>query len=257
MDIVLKIIKQSKLRLGKNSTPMKKIALLITSCIIFSSIYSQDTPKTIRLKLYNQSSFTKQEATNTIGNIEYKKTTELTDLISPTFAVEFSNNKGRTHEIEISKLELNKKSNVNKITDSIMYVNPSDAELISTQLYIRYEYTSSRKKINPKSKGTLCLSYGAQPYFSRVKNQYYISTIYPESYTNIGLYAYLCPRYNFEFNDRFSVDLNIPIYLVEVNHNIMKIEDPTKSNEDRKSNKSAVSLLPNNYYLRFGLVYKI
>ena len=236
---------------------MKTIKLLFVLCLVYTFSIAQENTGFFKLKIYNQSSFIKNENSYTTNNILFLDTEKEIAILSPKFAIAYTTKSGNTHELELSRFELNFNSQKNESADTPKNILLSGQERTNLNLSLRYEYTPISKKSKLNNKGNFSVSYGVQPYLYNRKNNPLISTIFPESNTRIGASGYIAPRYTYQFSEKLFFDINIPFNLLDANFTADVISDPSKT----KSENTRVSLnsriLPMNYNLRIGLAYRI
>jgi hypothetical protein len=236
---------------------MKNIKAFIVLFLLSCTVFAQENRSFFKVKLYNQSSFLKNENNYQIAQNRFLETDKSIDILSPKFAIAYTNKNGNTHEVELNRLELNFNNYKNESVDSPSNLLLGGQETTNFNLSLRYEYTPISKKSKLNSKGTFSVSYGAQPYIYNNKTNNLISTIFPESNTMIGSSGYIAPRFTYQFSEKLFFDINLPFNLIDVNFTAKIIEDPTKTKSERTSYSSNFSMLPMNYNLRIGLAYRI
>lgn len=236
---------------------MKTIKSLFILCLLSFGAYAQQNAKSLKVKLYNQSSYIKNESSYKANGILNFRTEKSSQIISPKFAIAYTNNAGNTHEIEINKFTIGLNNTEDRDSDSSNYNVIAGAETNIIDFSFRYEFTPHSKKDKLNNKGTFSVSYGVQPYFNYSNINPAISTVFPETLTNIGFLGYIAPRYMYQFSDKLYLDINIPFNLIETNYNAIVIDDPTKSKTERRTSSLNFNMLPMNYNLRIGLAYRI
>lgn len=236
---------------------MKKIILLVVLCFITYNTFAQQNPKTLKVKLYNQSSFVKNKSNYSAANNYYLKSEKETNILSPTFAIAYTANNGNTHEIELNKFAFYFNSETDELLDTINSNIVGGQEISNFNLSFRYEYTPSSKKSKLNKKGTFSVGYGLQPYIYHTKTAPLITTNFPVSKTQIGGSGYIAPRFTYQVSEKLYFDINIPFNLIDVNFTNTKIDDPTKNKSERTVHNTEFNMLPMNYNLRIGLAYRI
>lgn len=236
---------------------MKSSSFILFFLLFVVTVFAQENKGLIKVKLYNQSSFVKYENNYQIAQNRFLETDKSIDILSPKFAIAYTNKNGNTHEVELNRLELNFNNYRNESVDSPSNILLGGQESTNFNLSLRYEYTPASKKSKMNNKGTFSVSYGAQPYIYNIKTIPLISTNFPESNTMIGSSGYIAPRFTYQFSEKLFFDINLPFNLIDVNFTAKIIEDPTKTKSERTSYSSNFSMLPMNYNLRIGLAYRI
>ncbi len=236
---------------------MKTIKLLFILCLTYTVSTAQENQGRFKVKLYNQSSFSKNENSYTVNNTLFIDTEKDITILSPKFAIAYTSKNGNTHEVELNRFELNFNSQKNESADTPNNILLSGQESTNLNLSLRYEYTPASKKSKLNSKGNFSVSYGVQPYLYNRKNNPLISTIFPESNTRIGASGYIAPRYTYQFSEKLFFDINIPFNLLDANLTADVVSDPTKSKSENTRVSLNSRLLPMNYNLRIGLAYRI
>jgi hypothetical protein len=230
---------------------------MILASFISLNLHAQQNQNTITIKLYNQSSFQKNNSNYSIGNNLISKTEKTTTFLSPKFAIAHTTKNGNTHEIELNRLELSFNSEKDELLDTLNSTIIGGQEISNFNFSFRYEYTPATKKSRLNKYGTFSVGCGMQPYLFNLKTISLISTNYPESNTMIGVSGYIAPRYTYKLSEKLYFDINLPFILIDFNVIARKIDDPTKTKSERKTISENFELLPMNYNLRIGLAYRI
>ncbi len=236
---------------------MKTIKSLFILCLLSIVANAQQNISTLKLKIYNQSSFVKNESNYwDIKNIFLKSEKEIT-ILTPTFAIAYTAKNGNTHELELNKFNLYFNSVKDEQMDTLNSNIVGGQEISNFNLSFRYEYTPSSKKSKLNKKGTFSVGYGVQPYIYNTKTIPLITTNFPESKTQIGGSGYIAPRFTYQVSEKLYFDINLPFNLIDVNFTNTTIDDPTKNKSERTIYNTDFRMLPMNYNLRIGLAYRI
>ena len=236
---------------------MKIVKSLFILCLLSFGAYAQQNTNTIKIKLYNQSSFVKNESNYSAANKYYLKTEKEINILSPTLAVAYTAKNGNTHELELNRFDLSFNSEKDELLDTINSNIIGGQEISSFNFSFRYEYTPATKKSRLNKKGVFSVSYGLQPFVYNKKTIPLITTNFPDSYTQIGASGYIAPRFIYQLSEKLFFDVNLPFNLIDFNFTATEIEDPTKSKSQRNTYSTNFNMLPMNYNLRIGLAYRI
>ncbi len=236
---------------------MKTIKSLFFLCLLCFGASAQQNISTLKLKIYNQSSFIKNESNYSDARRIFLKSEKETTILTPTFAIAYTAKNGNTHELELNRFDLSFISEKDELLDTINSNIVNGQEISSFNLSFRYEYTPSSKKSKLNKKGTFSVSYGLQPYIYNTKTIPLITTNFPESKTQIGASGYIAPRFTYQLSEKLYFDINLPFNLIDVNFTNTTIDNPTKNKSERTVNNTDFNMLPMNYNLRIGLAYRI
>jgi len=236
---------------------MKTIKSLFFLCLLCFGASAQQNISTLKLKIYNQSSFIKNESNYWDAKRIFLKSEKETTILRPTFAIAYTAKNGNTHELELNRFDLSFISEKDVLLDTINSNIVNGQEISSFNLSFRYEYTPSSKKRKLNKKGTFSVGYGVQPYIFNTKTIPLIATNFPESYTQIGASGYIAPRFIYQLSEKLYFDINLPFNLIDVNFTNTTIDNPTKNKSERTIYNTDFNMLPMNYNLRIGLAYRI
>jgi hypothetical protein len=236
---------------------MKIIKSLLVLCLLSFGAFAQQNTSTIKIKLYNQSSFVKNERNYRAATNINLKTEKKINIFSPKFAIAYTAKNGNTHELEINRFELNFNSEKDEPLDSLNSNIVGGQEVNNLNFSFRYEYTPASKKSRQNKKSMFSVSYGVQPYVYNRKTIPLITTNFPESNTQIGASGYIAPRFTYQLSEKLFFDVNLPFNLIDFNFTAIEIEDPTKIKSQRNTYSTNFNTLPMNYNLRIGLAYRI
>jgi hypothetical protein len=121
---------------------------------MYTLSYAQENQGFFKLKIYNQSSFVKNESNYEASQNKFLNTEKEIGILSPKFAIAYTAKNGNTHELELNRFELNFNSQKNESVDSPNNILISGQESTNLNLSLRYEYTPASKKSKLNNKGT-------------------------------------------------------------------------------------------------------
>lgn len=244
-----------------SKTKASSLLMIAFLCSVLTSI-GQENPKTKMVKLYTNFSLT--ETTSNIGFDTLGRTSVVAKnqdihmgYFSPAFAVALPN--GNFHEFEISNVLINNTKNETEfIVDSNgTTISGSILRKNQNMIAVRYEYDFLffKKKTEAKLKSYLGLS--VNPYFSNTRYSSNITAAFPSSQNSLGALIAVIPRLNYNINERWFLDLNIPINIIDMNVVNNKTENPVLTAEQRSITTINFAQMPSQYLMRFGVGFRV
>ncbi|NOQ70703.1 MAG: hypothetical protein GQ574_01805 [Crocinitomix sp.] len=246
---------------------MRSLHLVYFTAVVFILIgfgqnaFAQDG-NSKELKLY--SNFAWQSSERTVGydttfNQPITENYLETSLgyFSPAFS--WATAKGNRHEIELSRLQINQidESTFVDYTDGQNPVFLSGDIKTAILIALRYEYNFRffKKKEDMKFKPSLGLA--IRPYYSKSIFQPHLSTQFPSNQSDIGALVSIIPRITYDLNERWFIDLNMPVNLAE-----FKLHSNTYFNPALPKNQQTVTTLefetlPSQYLIRLGVGFRL
>lgn len=239
---------------------MKTGAIISLLLILSISLFGQEkTIKEKSLKLYtnfNLTSYYPDSSSNSqpgFTRMNYEKEMSVFNF-SP--AIVFRNQKGNSHELELSRLWIQKQTTETyDVLDSTgQIVNTISGETVNRfHIQLRYEYTIGLFKKKNWVKLNPSIGFSAAPFYRWEKYSYPISTQFPISKSSLGIYLAVIPRIQYNLNEKWYLDLNVPISIVTVQFNTQRNEDPSIPVNQRTTNTIGFYNTPFGYAIRFGL----
>jgi len=247
----------------KIASKTKASTLLVIAflCSVFSSI-GQENPKTKMVKLYTNFSLT--ETSSNIGfdtsgrtSVVAKNQDIQLGYFSPAFAFAMPN--GNFHEFEISNILINNTKNETEfiVGNSGTAISGSILKKTQNKIAVRYEYDFLffKKKTEAKLRSYLGLS--VNPYFSNTQYSSNIPAAFPTSQSSIGALITVIPRLNYNINERWFLDLNIPINIIDLNLVNDKAENPQLTAAQRSITTFNFAQMPSQFLVRFGVGFRV
>ena len=175
-------------------------------------------------------------------------------------ALVFFNRKGNSSEIEISRFKyLNKFNKVYTVIDSTDAVGSTLLGSYDKQfeLFVRYEYRLHLLKNKNEKALKPIIGFSATPFFQWNISDPVLSNEYPSSKASIGLYLSVIPRIEYAINERWYLDLNIPLALVTTHYTRIRHDSPLLPENKRLETIVDFYNGPVSFAIRFGVGIKI
>ena len=227
-----------------------------------TSLLGQEGRKSTALKLYTNFGITttKETLSHNIFNmtsIEENNTEIQIGHLSPSIALTLAN--GDFHEFELSRFIIGDKANeVYFVTfpgQSIYII--SGERKTNVSIALRYEYDVVFFKNSHEAKLCTYLGFAAQPYFSNSTFTPKILRAYSTSQSNFGAMISIVPRLNYDLNERWFIDFNIPINIVDMNWVVQQVDNPTLPENLRTATTFEPSAFPTKFLFRLGVGIRI
>lgn len=241
---------------------MKNLAILSVLLLSFN-LFSQEFTESVDIKLYTNFDYSPKyiyhDTNNANGTTlrEYEK--EINGFnFSP--AIVFNNKNGNSNEIEISRVRYsNKYAKEYSVIDSTGAIENTLSGSYNKQfeLFLRYEYKLHLFKKKDWETIKPILGFSATPFFQWNKSEPLRSYEYTSSNTSVGLYLSIVPRLEYVINERWYLDLNIPIALVTTHYTRIGYNNPNLPIDERVVSIFEFYNGPVSIAIRFGIGIKI
>lgn len=235
---------------------MIKIQLFILSVILGSNLIAQNANLDYRnaLKVYNHFSYS-NTTDESASNVSYSH--KSFSFFNPTIAYQWKTAKGNLHEISLSDLYINHSEDEREYNDPILQQNVVDrGQSTTSRIALGYEYIVNFAK-NSDWKLIPSVGFMTESSFTQGKYESMSSTDYTSSRATFGLGVFMVPRATWYMNDRFFLDLNLPVKIFSSSFTRNKIDLPTLNTEDRISNESNYTFFPSLFAMRIGIGIKL
>ncbi len=236
---------------------MKKIIFIAVSIISFLHVQSQNpnTGYKYVIKVYNLASYyeTSRSGPKMPDSTRSEYKSGVLNILHPTLAFGWQNEKGNSNELELSGFELGKASTQTELNGGSGAGSiTAGSNIITTNITIRYEYIVNLKKTEP-SKIAPSISFGGSPYYRLYKYEPKISSEFPASQQDIGLDIFVTPRLNYNLTSRVFLDINIPICVFDFNYLVNKQDNPEVVVSERTSSEINIDMFPKILSGRIGI----
>ncbi len=243
---------------------MKKLNLGIILLLATINLFGQsDLKKAIDFKLYSNFDYSSKyinygaDTVNGVTINEYRKEVKGFNF-SPSLV--FYTEKGNSSEIEISRLDYSnkyyKKYSLVDSTGKLLNVLSGNSQK-QFELYLRYEYKLGLFKNKDWKKMKLILGFSGTPFVVWNKIDPVLSTEFTQKETTVGLYLSVIPRIEYSINEKWYLDLNIPLALATTHYTTMKDENPTLPIKERTKTIIDYYNGPVSFAIRFGIGFRI
>jgi|GEM_PF-5110609 len=240
---------------------MKPNFLILALGMMFllpASIYSQGESSQKVFKVYMNGLFEKQTRTlndfpsdSTIYSLEFRDT----DIGYFSPALGFIKQNGDIHEFEISRISIG----TSRVDSLVILENPDlqtftmkGDQVYTIHLAFRYEYMINLRKSDEEAALKPYIGFSAQPYFRYLGFRSYVSSVFPYSYIDVGAVMSIIPRVTYDVNERWFLDLNLPLAVYRINWLQDSFEEPSIPVEDRVQSSFNTESFPNLFQVRFG-----
>jgi hypothetical protein len=198
------------------------------------------------LKLYNLSMFNPERVNN---DSLFTMSNRLNKIISPAAALNIRTKRGNQHEIELSDIRY-------EVNEQI--IRPKGFPGIYSDKHktigaaLRYEYIlvfAKKKdwKVQPS------LGFSGQPYVNVDKVTSGATTIFPTSYSEVGMRGYIIPRINTDIFRRIFLDVNVPVCMMDMKYTSRKKMNPSLSPANQNVSLFDFEAMPSLFSFRIGL----
>ncbi len=224
---------------------MKK-AILVVLTFISSGLIGQEqevVTKNIEVKLYGN--YDPTNATSLISaNYYYDSVTNVSTRdqmrishgfnFSPSLVVK--NQNGNSSEFTLSRLKFLKASQINDqrkyVTDSTLILH-SGLQQSLFDLHLRYEYKVALFKRKTDRKLRSVIGFSASPFITQHKVTPLSSAYFPVKQTNLGTYFSVIPRFEYDINQTWYIDFNVPFSIGTYTYSSFKADNPTIAMQER------------------------
>lgn len=234
---------------------MKKINLLLLLVLVLKLGWAQNSNLDYKyaIKIYNLTSY--EEYTKTTSFINETRTS--IQILHPTIAFQWNNNKRNSNEVELTNFKLGKLDTKSETQDTIKGGNYNlEYDKFSTMISARYEYIlnfnkSKDRKIVPS------LGFGINPYYTQTNYEPKNTTKYRYSEMHTGLKLFLTPRLSYYIGSKIFIDINLPICISDVFYSVDKNEDPSYQSAESTTSTFNIDIFPKVFTGRIGIGIKI
>lgn len=234
---------------------MKSIFFALSILAVTSSFADETTEQPakygqVQLKLYNTLSVANNMTKSTAFPYFVYTSVYSLNILQPSFAANFKNQRGNRHEVEL--VALNIRSHNTKTIHAAPQHSTNGSEVIETNIAIGYEYIINfNKKLNARF--VPGIGFGISPYFTRYNYNPYITSSFPVQQTYIGANTYITPRITLNAHKRVFFDINAPLNMTDIYVDIHKENNPTLSAEQQTVTASNIQAIPRYFSLRLGV----
>ncbi len=232
-------------------------SFLFLGVFAFSSFHisAQETSRPMAVKLYSNFSFGTSESST---SSTYSYTTKSSEFGHFSPAISLYSLKGNFQEVEISRIQLKNYKTEEKYTDSNGMTQKLSGgyESYSTYISLRYEYSWQlfKKRVDTKIQSYIGLS--ASPYLGLMSMEWKSASMYPTRNNVVGSTIAIVPRAVFNFSEKFFMDVNTPLNIVDFSREGSKVSNPALPIEQQKSVKTNFSNGVLGVQVRAGIGYR-
>ena len=236
----------------------------VLSCLMATlTLFGQENQKNKVIKLYSNISLTRTETTlnqspyNLTSTVENNNEMQI-GYFTPSIAFVLPN--GNFHEIELSQLVINNTNNETIVIDdsSGQTVQPISGQITTNvSIAMRYEYDVLFFKKKEGAKLMPYLGFSMNPYFSNKKYSSKISTSFPTNQNSFGALLSIVPRLNYNLNENWFIDVNVPVNIVDLNVTVNSNDNPALTEQQRSSSTLGFAMFPSKFLVRFGVGLRI
>lgn len=233
---------------------MKKTTVLTLALLFVTVLIQAQTEKT--LKLYMNSYFNRINYQQTSGGTTIITQNQSQNLIGLTPAIMITRESGRYTEWELSTFRISRHDHSQIATDSMgteNYLN--GAKNAGGSLSGRYEYGFNLQRLLglEAQKVFYSLGFGAQPSFNIGTRRPYTSDEFRRASLLINTTIDLVPRIMYSGNDKWFIDVNCPISLLNGNVGRVRVDNPSLPLENQRYWTADIYFLPFNIRPRVGI----
>jgi hypothetical protein len=188
---------------------------------------------------------------STIYSLEFHDT----DIGYFSPAIGFISEDGDIHEIEISRISIG----TARVDSLVVIEDPAfrsftieGDQTFTFHMAFRYEYLVNLRKSKPEAALKPYIGFSAQPYFRYFSHRSTITTEFPYSFLDVGAVVSVIPRVTYDLNERWFLDLNIPIAAYRMQWTRDEFTDPTIPVGERITNELSTESFPSIFQVRFG-----
>ena len=247
-----------KKQIKSNLLPLVLLAYLLSTLTLFG----QENQNNKTLKLYTNLFLTSTETVldfnDTTNTFSSEKNDESQfEYFTPSFAIILPN--GNSQEFELSRLLINTTSKSIIKNDTMGKSIETISSQKTTNIFVafRYEYNVMFFKNKEDNKVKLYLGFSINPYFSNIKYSPLVSTAFPTNQGNFGMTLSTIPRLNYNWNEKWFIDINIPISIADFYWTIDKVDNPSVPVVQRNVSTYNYQAFPNKFLFRLGLGLRI
>lgn len=241
----------------------KQIVILVVLSTISLWAYSQDTPKKLSFLFYSNFDLSSRylyRGEGSTDGVSHRLYTREFNGFGFSPAVKIKNPRGNAHYLEISRLRYdNDYSEEYFYVDSTGVASPAIAgeDVRHFECYLRYEYSLGLFKRRNWEKLGLSLGFSACPFFNRNKTIPLLSSEYPITTTSTGVYLSVIPRIEYNINEKWFLDVNLPLALVTAEYMLTRIDNPAIEPNQRLNGIFDFRQGPIGVAVRLGLGFRL
>lgn len=248
----------------KTETKLKTLLCFTLTFVLHGlTLFAQENDNHKTIKLYTNFGWANTEETLSFDTTNWTSTIEQNQEIqmghfSPSVSISLAN--GNFHEFELSRLLFN---HTNSVTNLVIDSTGKTVQTIAGQkttnvlLGFRYAYDMMLFKKKEGTKIQSYLGFSANPYFSNSKYVPIVSASYPTNQNNIGVTLSIIPRLNYNLNDKWFLDFNIPINIIDVNWTFKSDQNPALIEQLQTTTTGEFSTFPRKFLFRFGVGFRL
>lgn len=209
---------------------MKLCRFTVLLALLFTGLYVN--AQSIRLKTYLNATYANDAFSNGF-NIAG---------ISP--AIAFVGANGNFHEAELSA-----------INASSTHLETMGSTTKNYKLHLRYEY--ARRLCKKESKSQFYIGISASPYTDINAYQPGNSLSYPTRNYSYGLNLGFVPRYVYNVNERWAVDVNLPYDVMDFNSTVNVVKNPAFTPAQQRHTEFNFNMFESFFRMRAGVSVKL
>ena len=242
---------------------MKNYFLIIIAILFINKAWTQNSNINYNyaVKIYNLSTFSdltfrRNDSSTLLNQTEYRYT--YFKALSPTIAIQSKTKKNNFREIELTNFTTNKTNSEKTIIFDTSGTNHPvyEANNITTNISARYEYVLNLNKLKEK-KCLLSLGFGFNPFYKKDRFIPIVSSSFETSVQEIGVNAFVTPRFTYFISPKIFIDINIPICIINTVIQSQFIDNPQLAYNQRKITTANFNEIPRIYSARIGVGIKL
>lgn len=228
------------------------IVLLLSIAGFFSYAQNKNINARYAVKLYNLSSWQKQEQPYFQGIYSGVTTQKEFKPFNPTVAFRIKNARNNFHEIELTEFKVGSEDFLSTLDQSGVTIPMAGGKTNTTAIAIRYEYTLNFNK-RKNSKLMPAIGLALMPYYQRTNFTPVLATEFPAIKTQIGAKGFLIPRLNYAISSRLFLDVNVPFCVTDMYAEIKNAKNPILTQQEQKNDTGNFDGVPQFYSFRVGV----
>ncbi len=157
------------------------------------------------------------------------------------------------HEIEFLIPEISKSTN--NIQFPMKYEFEKDITFDSKASVYSMRYELSKALLRQSKRFNCTLGLGINPYYVHIEYIPNVATSYYHSDKLYGAVINIIPRMNYKINNRFSMDLNLPLRIFDLREETVRTRNPSIPIRQQTINTTHGIFFESAYTVRLGLTY--
>lgn len=234
---------------------MKKIYLLLFLVLVLKFGWAQNSNLEYKyaIKVYNLTSY--EEYIKSTSYLNQTRTSF--QLLHPTVAFQWNNDKRNTNEVELTNFELGKIETISENKDTtIAGINNLEGVVKSTMISARYEYILNFNKSKDR-KFVPSVGFGINLYYKQKNYEPKITSNFNYSELYFGSKLFLTPRLSYFIGSKFFIEINIPICISDFYYSVDKNENPIYQSGEGTNSSFNIDIFPKIFTGRIGIGIKI